>query len=142
MRIWILSFILLITVLIEATFITIPLVLLFLINFLVIEKKSWVFPAAFLAGLALDILTLRYLGSTSMFFVTFLFIINLYERKFETSNLFFVLFASFIGSFFYLTIFGIRLAFSQSVVASIIGFLIFYLMILLAKKEAMEFKYK
>lgn len=136
------SFILLIMVLIEATFITIPLVLIFLINFLVIEKKSWVFPAAFCFGLMLDILTLRYLGSTSLFFVTFLFIINLYERKFETSNLFFVLFASFVGSFFYLTIFGIRLAFSQSVIASITGFLIFYLMTLISKREAMDFKYK
>lgn len=142
MRIWILSFILLIAVLIEATLITVPLVLILLINLLALEKKSWVFTAAFFSGLMLDILTLRYLGSTSLFFVAFLFVINLYERKFETSHIYFVFFASFIGSFLYLNIFEIRLSLVQSVFAAFLGFLIYYLLTLFLKKESLEYKYR
>ena len=140
MRIWILSFILLIAVLIEATFTTIPLALLLLINFLVQEKKSWVFAAAFFSGLALDILSLRYFGSTSLYFVIVLFIINLYERKFETSNIYFVLFTSFVGSFFYLTVFEVRLALSQAVLSALLGSIIFFLMTILSKKENLDFR--
>ena len=142
MRIWILSFILLIAVLIEATFTTIPLALLLLINFLVLEKKSWVFAASFFSGLALDILSLRYLGSTSLYFVIVLFIINLYERKFETSNIYFVLFTSFVGSFFYLTVFEVRLALSQAVLSAFLGSIIFFLMTILSKKENLDYKYR
>ena len=142
MRIWILSFILLIAVLIEATFTTIPLALLLLINFLILEKKSWVFAASFFSGLALDILSLRYLGSTSLYFVIVLFIINLYERKFETSNIYFVLFTSFVGSFFYLTVFEVRLALSQAVLSAFLGSIIFFLMTILSKKENLDYKYR
>jgi cell shape-determining protein MreD len=142
MRIWILSFILLIAVLMESTFITIPLCLILLINFLVIDRKSWVFPAAFFSGMMLDILLLRYLGSTSLFFVTLLFIINLYEKKFETSNIYFVLSASFVGSFFYLIIFGIRLSLPQSIVAAFLGAVIFYIMTLLSRRENLDYKYR
>ena len=142
MRIWIVSFILLIAVLIEATFTTIPLALLLLINFLILEKKSWVFAASFFSGLALDILSLRYLGSTSLYFVIVLFIINLYERKFETSNIYFVLFTSFVGSFFYLTVFEVRLALSQAVLSAFLGSIIFFLMTILSKKENLDYKYR
>jgi len=142
MRIWILCFILLISVLFEAIFITIPLTLVLLINFLVTDKKSWVFPAAFFSGIIIDILSLRYLGSTSLFFVTFLFVIHLYERKFETSNIFFAFFACFVGSLLYLTIFGIRQVLVQSLVAAVVGSLIFYLIMRLPKKESLDYKYR
>lgn len=143
MRIWILSFILLIAVITEATFTTVPIVFLLLINLLILEKKSWVFTAAFFSGLMLDILTLRFLGSTSLFLVTFLFVISLYERKFETASPYFVLFASFTGTFVYLIIFNIRLALSQAILSAFIGSFIFYVMMLLrAKEQELSYKYK
>ncbi|OGH10270.1 MAG: hypothetical protein A2152_01680 [Candidatus Levybacteria bacterium RBG_16_35_6] len=129
-------------VLIEATFTTVPIVLLLLISFLVLEKKSWVFSAAFFSGLALDILSLRFLGSTSLYFIIVLFIINLYERRFETANIYFVLFASFIGSFFYLTVFDIRFAFPQALFSAFLGSLIFFLISILSKKEKLGYKYR
>jgi cell shape-determining protein MreD len=141
MRIWILCFILLVTILIESTFTTVPITLILLINYLVLEKKSWVFAAAFFAGLALDILSLRFLGSTSLFFVSLLFIINLYERKFETFNVFFILFSSFVASFLYLNIFAIRLVMSQAILSALISCLAFYLLVF-SEKESPSYKYK
>ena len=120
------SLILLIAVLVEATFTTIPLVFLILINLLVIERKSWVFSAAFFSGLALDILSIRFLGSSSLYFVTLLFIINLYERRFEANNAYFVFLASFLGSFFYMIVFSERMVLQQSVLSAFIGSFIFY----------------
>jgi len=143
MRIWILCLLLLIAVLIEATLTTIPVVFLLLINFLILEKKSWVFAAGFFSGLMLDIFSLRFLGSTSLFFVTFLFVISLYERKFETTNPYFVLFASFIGTLIYLIIFNIRLVIPQAILSALIGVFIFYVMMLLrAKEKELGYKYR
>lgn len=142
MRILILSLILLITVLIEATFITLPLSLLLLANFLVLEKKPWVFTAAFFSGLVLDILLLRFLGSTSLYFVIFLYIMYLYERKFETANLYFILFASFIGCFVYLTVFHVRLAFTQSVAAAFLGVAIFFVIKIFPKRKNIDYHSK
>lgn len=142
MRIWILSIILLIAVLIEATFTTIPLSLLLLINFLVLEKKSWVFIAAFLTGLMLDILTLRFLASTGLFFIIFLYVINLYEKKFETANIYFVLFSSFLGAFLYLNIFKISIVLPQALISAILGVVIFYLFTLLTKEKNLDYKYR
>lgn len=142
MRIWIFSFTLLIFVLIESIFTSLPISLLLLIPIFVLEKKSWVYVAAFLAGLAIDIFNIRFLGSTSLFFVIFLLIINLYRRKFEISNIFFVLFSSFIGSFFYLIIFGFRLVLPQAFVSAFLGSLFFFLITLLLKRFSLDYKYR
>ena len=143
MRIWILCFILLIAIIIESTFTTVPIVLLLLINFLILEKKSWVFTAGFFAGLMLDILSLRFLGSTSLFLVALLFIISLYEKKFETASIYFVFFTSFVGALAYAIIFNIRLVLPQAILSAFVGTFIFYVMMLLrAKEEELSYKYK
>ena len=128
MRIWILSLVLLIAVLIEATFTSIPLVFLILINLLILEKNSWVFAAAFFSGLALDIFSMRFLGSSSLYFVILLFIISLYERRFEANNVYFVLLASFLGSFLYMIVFSERLILQQAVISAFISAFIFYVL--------------
>ncbi len=65
-----------------------------------------IFLVAFVSGLFLDLLQLRPLGQTSLFLTIFVFIVLLYERKFQIRTLPFVFISAFLGSFAYLSIFG------------------------------------
>lgn len=109
----------------EAFVTTIPLVLDILLILYIINRKAWVFLAAFIIGLLLDISAVRVLGQSSIFFITLLFIATLYERKFEITSGYFVFFASFLGSLIYLLIFGFNHAFWQALANSTISLFIF-----------------
>lgn len=84
---------------------TIPFAVGLLVVSTVLFKKSWVFFAAFGLGVLLDLVNLRPLGYTSLIFTVFVFLIRLYERKFETQTLIFVFFTAFLESLIYLKIF-------------------------------------
>jgi cell shape-determining protein MreD len=86
----------------EATFTTFPLVFLILLIISIILKKTFIFPIAFFMGLLLDALSVRDIGSESIFFLVFLFLVFLYQKKFEIDTLPFVFLSSFLGSFLYL----------------------------------------
>lgn len=91
----------------------------------VLFKKSWVFFLALGLGLFLDLISIRPLGYTTLVFVIFVFLIRLYERKFETQTAIFVLISSFLGSLIYLNIFGFQQIFLQSLVNSLFAALLF-----------------
>ena len=91
----------------------------------VLFKKSWVFFAAFILGLFLDLFLLRPLAQTSLFFVLFVFIIWLYERKFETQTFAFVFAATFLESLIYLMIFGYQMIFLQAFINALLAVLFF-----------------
>ncbi len=108
----------------EASFISLPLVFLFLIPFTIRYKKSWVLLLAFILGILLDSFYLRTLGQTSLFLLVFLSAVSLYERKFEIENFSFILVASFIGSLFFFVIFDNSGVLFKSFISSIICLLI------------------
>jgi len=122
-----LTFFLLITfaILFEGTITSIPIVLDVLLVFYILKRKSRIFITAFILGIILDVFMVRTLGLTSIFFIAFIFVVFLYERKFETVTYPFVFFASFLGGFFYLWIFKYDHIFVQAVVSSIITVLLF-----------------
>lgn len=120
-----LCFAFLIAVFFEGAVISLPLVLDFILVYYIFERKAWIFALAFILGLILDIFHLRLLGLTSIFFVVFIFIITLYERKFEIKTTAFVLFFSFIGSLIFLFIFGYNYVLLQSIVSSLIAVVLF-----------------
>ncbi len=91
----------------------------------VVFRKSWVFLAAFGLGLFLDLILIRPLGYTSLILTIFVFLIRLYERKFETQTLTFVFFATFIGSLAYLNIFHYDNILLQSFVSALSAILLF-----------------
>ena len=91
----------------------------------VLFKKSWVFFAAFILGLFLDLFLLRPLAQTSLFFVLFVFIIWLYERKFETQTITFVFFTAFLGSLTYLLLFGYNQVLMQAFINALLAVLFF-----------------
>jgi len=92
----------------------------------VLSKKPWVFFLALGLGLFLDLISIRALGYTSLVLTIFVFILFLYERKFETQTITFVFISTFLGSTFYLWLFGYTNILIQSLASAIVGALIFY----------------
>jgi cell shape-determining protein MreD len=78
--------------------------------------------------LFLDLIAIRPLGYTSLILTAFVFLIRLYERKFETKTTFFVLICSFLGSLIYLSVFDYRHALLQSLVNSLFAIIFFKLL--------------
>ena len=121
----ILVILLFIAMIIESSIASIPLVLDIIIILYIFEKKSWIFVATFVSGLFLDVLLVRVLGQTSLFFVIFLFILSLYERKFETSSIYFALFSSFLGSLIFLILAKENFIFQNSIISAIFTVVLF-----------------
>lgn len=109
----------------ETTFFAVPLLLVSLIILAVLVKDPFVYFLAFILGLLFDSMTLQTLGTTSIFLLGILFLIRLYERKFETRNVPFVAMISIISLVSYLLIFGSYIFFIQFTVALAIAFILF-----------------
>lgn len=113
--------------LIQISLTTIPLILDLILLLYILNRKYWVYFVAFFLGMVLDIVSLRQVGLTSLFFIIFLFLITLYENKFEINTIPFVFFFSFFGSLAFLFIFGGSFIFLQALVSSIFSTLLFLL---------------
>jgi cell shape-determining protein MreD len=123
-----LAFILLaVALILEASLTTIPFVFLILLCFLVLSRENWLFIFAFATGLILDLVTFKTLGLSSAFFVTILFLVLLYQSKFEIATNAFIFFASLLGSFGYLLLLGYNDVLFQAILSSIIGLILFKL---------------
>lgn len=94
---------------------------------LAFDRKTWIFFLAFFGGIILDVMLFRFLGATPLFLATFIFLILLYEKKFEIYTLPFVFVSSFMGSALYLIIFGYNYVLQQAVASSLIAVLLFAL---------------
>lgn len=113
-------------IILEASITTLPFLFLVLLSLTVLFRSNIVFLYAFSFGLLIDLLTLRPLGQTSAILVFLLFLVLLYQRKFEIDTSYFVLAASFFGSLGFLLLVGytnslILITFSSA----LIGLLIF-----------------
>lgn len=121
----------------EGTITSMPLVLLSLLLFRIATKGSDGFLLAFLAGIVLDVLLVRPLGQTSVFFLIVLFLIGMYEKKFEVNSLPFITAATFITSLIYLLIFPVPASFIQTISMTVLaGFLYIVLRLKKPKKQA------
>jgi rod shape-determining protein MreD len=121
-------FLILAMIFIEGTIVTVPLTFSILLVLFLLYKRDIVLVYAFVAGLLLDALTVRVIGSTSLFFCIILGIILLYQRKFEITSLFFLMITSFIGSFLYGLLFGLENLVLQSVISVIISVMFFLIL--------------
>jgi len=108
------------SILLESTLITLPLTFLIILFASVIIRKNEIFALAFFSGLFLDILAFKNVGWSSIFFVIFVFLVFLYQRKFEVETLHFVAITALIGSFIYLFIEGVSFVIVQALVATFI----------------------
>src|SRR3989344_7918039 len=136
---WFFVILILILALLQTSVTTLPLVMLFFLNAAVVAKKTWIFPIAFLTGAVLDVLLLNPLGTTSLFLVIFLFIILLYDKKFDIQTFPFVFLASFIGSLIYFIIIShIPNIFTQAIISAVISTLSFWILVVFNKIDVRE----
>lgn len=130
------SILLLVSIFLESTLITIPLTLLIIIFAAVTVKNNDVFILAFLSGLLLDILTLGTIGLSSAFFILFVTLIFLYQKKFEISSLNFIALISFLGSVIYLFLTNSNHLISEAFVATALMIFSFFIFKKTIKKPA------
>lgn len=116
---------LLIALFLEISVTNIPLVLLVLIPACIVYRHYSVFIMAFIFGIFLDILTFKTVGLSSLFFISVMFLILIYEKKFEIKTNYFIILASFLASFAFLFIFGHKYLIETSIISVLIGLLIF-----------------
>jgi cell shape-determining protein MreD len=139
-----LIFLLLISLFLESTITTLPLVLICLLCMGIIKRAAVVLPIAFAAGLLLDSLTLHPPGSSSIFFLVLILLISLYQRKYEINSYPFVIVSSCAGSFLYLFFFGYNEIFVQGILSSFFCVVLFSIVRLQFKirnrKLQMKFK--
>ncbi len=91
----------LVALFLESSITSIPFLLTGMLLLFVFTKKPYVFFVAFICGILLDSMLLRMMGSTSIFYLLFLLIVLLYDRKFEVLSLPFVLTLSVVGNILY-----------------------------------------
>jgi cell shape-determining protein MreD len=116
---------LVLAVLLEGTVTTIPLVVVVLLCLTVMKRGGIVFLLAFFSGILLDIMTLHTLGQSSLFFTVMIFLVFLYQRKYEIHSYPFIVFSSFFGSLFFLLFFGYGSWFVQSLISAVIAVILF-----------------
>lgn len=111
----------------ESSVTTIPIVFVVLLCLTVIYKESFVFLLAFIFGLILDVLSFRAPGVSSTFFIVFIFLVLIYQKKFEITTYPFVTISSFFGSFIFLIVKGVKNdLFLQSLVSTLFAVTFFY----------------
>lgn len=119
----------------EGSVTVLPLVLICLLGLTIFKRKAVVFLIAFLVGIILDILIVRVLGSTSIFFLIFIFLILLYQRKYEINSYPFVAVATFLGSLVFLFVFNRGNLFLDPVFSAVIALVFFALLRFIDKKS-------
>lgn len=125
---------LIIAAVLESSITTLPLTLLILVFAGVVTRSNNIFFLAFFAGLVLDFLSFRTIGLSSIYFVSFVFVIFLYQKKFEIQTLHFIMIFSFLGSLGYLILIGINNFFIQSVFSAILSSFSFFVFGIFNKK--------
>lgn len=113
-------------IILEGGVISIPLVFNMLLLWLIQTRDSGVFFLAFISGIFLDTVLVQRIGLSSSYFIVALFITALYEKKFETQTVAFVLISSFVGSFGYLLITHQSYVLQQAMVSAVLSALVFY----------------
>lgn len=97
-----------------------PLVVLTFMVFSIFNRSYWILISAFICGFILDIFLSKTLGSDSLFLFIFIYLIYLYERKFEIATNTFVIGSSVLGIILY-SIFISRLTLIETTIQSILG---------------------
>ncbi|MEN9407875.1 MAG: hypothetical protein RLZZ455_1091 [Candidatus Parcubacteria bacterium] len=117
MRVFAIVLLLFLSVLLEGTFFAAPLVLCLLIVLQILSRSGFVMLAAFFSGLFLDSLLFRPLGQTGLFFLAYLALLAVYERRFEVQTYPFLFGSVTIGTLLYMLFFAWSNVFVQLFIA-------------------------
>lgn len=117
---------LLLSLLLETSVSFLPLVFIVLLSAALAVKEDFILVFAAVLGMLLDILTLKPVGFSSIFFITFIYLLYIYENKLETTNYVVAAFG-FSGSFLYLLITKGDIEVLSSLICASLGVLLFTL---------------
>ena len=123
----------------EITITSMPLLLLVFLFFWLATRDPIIFPVAFVLGIFFDLQSVGTIGVSSLFFVLFLGVIVLYERKFEIETFPFVFASSAIGSCLFLLLLGYHHVFEQAILIGCIALVIFWGLIRFNTKKTEHF---
>lgn len=129
-------FLLIPSIILEATVTSIPLIFVILLELIIISKQWYVFALAFISGVIVDSLLLRPIGETSIFLLSFLFLVLLYQRKYEIYSIPFIVISSFIGTSIYLLLTQGDYVILQSLICAFISLVLFLGVSLLSHTSA------
>jgi hypothetical protein len=110
----------------EGSITTLPLTLMLLIIFYCFYRDDVIFLYACISGIFLDMMLVRHIGASSIFFLVILFLIFLYQKKFEIASYYFVFFALFIGTIGYLFFFSLTDNFFVSISTVLLGMTLYW----------------
>lgn len=133
----ILIVIFLLAIILESTLVPFPLTLIFFLavtNLPVVNIALW----AFFTGLVLDLFSIRLLGSTSLLFLSLVFLIERYRKKLDPAGYIFQIFMVIISTLIYFFLFYRSLELVKIIASTIFGGLI----ILIVRKVTPEGKNK
>lgn len=112
--------ILIFSLILQESFFSFPFVFVILTAVAIKEKRTWIFSLAFFSGLILDSLYFKTIGTTSIFFLLFVFALFTYERKFETNSAFFIFASSFLGAMVLFLILGDNFILFKSLITAVL----------------------
>lgn len=124
-----------IAIILEGTLTTMPLVFILLLCYDVLNRSGKVFYSAFAAGILLDIVTVRPVGASAVYFILFFALLLLYQSKYEIRSYFFVAISSLAGSYLYLYLLAQNRSLGQAVLSSCLAVGIYAVGRKLRKKE-------
>ncbi|PIR79763.1 MAG: hypothetical protein COU25_03595 [Candidatus Levybacteria bacterium CG10_big_fil_rev_8_21_14_0_10_35_13] len=116
-----LTFLLSIFLILETSAFSMPFLIIGLIAVTVVFKNYISFLFALVFGIMLDVLTFKTIGISSFLFIILVFIIFSYQKKFEITTNYFVIFASFLAGLIFSFIFGLNHIIFQSIVSVVLG---------------------
>lgn len=114
------------TLFLQGSVATFPLILVVLLLLYIYYRSMWIFFLAFIAGIFLDIFSVRPIGSTSIFLLTFLLSVFLYQRKFEIGSYYFIFFTLFLGGLIYSWTHGLPEGFFTALLLALFGISCFW----------------
>lgn len=135
----VLFFLLFCSFFLEITITSMPLLLLVFLFFWLATRDPIIFVFAFVVGIFFDLQSVGTIGVSSLFFVLFLGVIVLYERKFEIETFPFVFATSVIGSCLFLLLLGYHHVLEQSLLTGLIAVALFWGLITFNTKKTKEF---
>ncbi len=122
-------------ILLESSVISMPLLFNILLVWFILSKDTGVFFLAFVAGIVLDTLLVQKMGISSLYSIVAIFIVILYEKKFETQTVPFVVLSSFLGSLGYLLITHQQYIVQQAFLSALLSSVVFYRIYTQTRKE-------
>ena len=135
------SFLLLtLALILEVSSFSLPLVFVVLVAVSVVLKDNFSFFAAVLFGLLLDVLTFQTIGITSAFFTILVFIIFSYQKKFEITTNYFVVFSCFLASVCFILLYGYSNLILGSLVSVLVGLLVFNILLKTNRQQITNLK--